>query len=170
MHDNFWTVASGLAAVAYCVITGGTLVLLALEVREARRATSGRVHKQFRKKVCSVQRSFRGNVDGSNCIVLVGKSLGRYCNSANYFACRSNPVSVNQGSGGSENNAQPRARVSILGWWRCRQSPEQPERRSPYSFHVAINRSSDLGNAPFPVRSAAFAVPNANCFCPGGRR
>jgi hypothetical protein len=38
-HDDFWTAASALAAVAYCVITVVTLVLLAVQVREARRAT-----------------------------------------------------------------------------------------------------------------------------------
>jgi hypothetical protein len=38
-HDDFWTAASALAAVAYCVITVVTLVLLAVQIREARRAT-----------------------------------------------------------------------------------------------------------------------------------
>jgi hypothetical protein len=36
-HDEFWNAASALAAVIYCLITGVTLVLLVIQVREARR-------------------------------------------------------------------------------------------------------------------------------------
>jgi hypothetical protein len=38
-HNDFWTAASALAAVAYCVITVVTLVLLAVQIRETQRAT-----------------------------------------------------------------------------------------------------------------------------------
>lgn len=36
-HDEFWNAASALAAVIYCMITAVTLVLLVIQVREARR-------------------------------------------------------------------------------------------------------------------------------------
>jgi hypothetical protein len=48
-HDDFWTAASALAAVAYCLITGVTLILLVIQVREARRYTPAEFINQLAK-------------------------------------------------------------------------------------------------------------------------
>jgi len=48
-HDDFWTAASALAAVAYCLITGVTLILLVIQVREARRYTLAEFINQLAK-------------------------------------------------------------------------------------------------------------------------
>jgi hypothetical protein len=49
-HDDFWNAASALSAVAYCLITAVTLILLTIQVREARRYTLAEFINQLRKE------------------------------------------------------------------------------------------------------------------------
>jgi hypothetical protein len=49
-HDDFWNAASALAAFVYCLITAVTLVLLMIQVREARRGTLAQFINQLGKE------------------------------------------------------------------------------------------------------------------------
>jgi hypothetical protein len=49
-HDDFWNEASALAAIAYSLITAVTLLLLLIQMREARRYTLAEFINQLGKE------------------------------------------------------------------------------------------------------------------------
>jgi hypothetical protein len=74
-HADFWTAASGLAAVVYCVITGVTLVLLALQVREARRATLADFINNLGKEFAAFSDLFEEMLTAGDKVVLTREQL-----------------------------------------------------------------------------------------------